>query len=158
MVCRQSRRSQRSRRRPLNPGGPSSGMAQDCIARQPPRPRPQHADRKEKWAIRDDGSPMSTAPRHQPWEGQPPACPKNVLRGNHAALPHHSARTPPGTPTSPSASERPKQKKGHAITRWPFRKHCRDGRANFRHPTTGKSIIICVVLLRRRRRRGRRAK
>jgi hypothetical protein len=40
MVCRQSRRRQRSRCRPLNPGGPSSGMAQDCIARQPPGPVP----------------------------------------------------------------------------------------------------------------------
>ena len=84
MVCRQSRRSQRSRRCALNPGGQILRHATER-RRQPP-----NADviigitaRNKKWAMRDYGPPMSTTPRDRPWEGQPLAFPKNVSRGNH---------------------------------------------------------------------------
>ncbi|MFM8831146.1 MAG: hypothetical protein ACKOHM_09110, partial [Spartobacteria bacterium] len=63
-------------------------------------PRPHHAVRQrrfaaEKWGMPEDAPPMSTTPRLRLREGQPPACPKNVCRDNHAApSPPRRAPTP----------------------------------------------------------------
>ena len=56
-------------------------------------PRPHHIGREEKWAMRDDGPPMSTTPRHPPqpllpprfWQSHHPFAGPDIIFGEPSA-------------------------------------------------------------------------